>query len=78
TNSRLEDISDPLTAKSIACVHLADHICKFLGIGYRDADEKIVLHELKSAVYLNLGKDMLDKMTKEISETYNAEKSVFE
>jgi putative nucleotidyltransferase with HDIG domain len=74
----LEDISDSLTAKSIACVHLSDHICKVLGIGYREADESIILHELPSSVYLNLGKDKLDKLVNEISETYNAEKSVFE
>ncbi|MBI5665563.1 MAG: HDOD domain-containing protein [Nitrospirae bacterium] len=77
-NCRLEDIKDPVTAKGIACVHLADHICKVLGIGYREAEESIILHELPSAVYLNLGKDKLDKLVNEISETYNSEKSVFE
>ncbi len=76
-NCRLEDINDSLAAKSIACVHLSDHICKFLGIGYREADESIIVHELQSAVYLNLGKDHLDNLLNEISETYNAEKSVF-
>ena len=77
-NCRLEDISDPLTAKSLACVHLSDHICKVLGIGYREADESVILQELPSAVYLNLGKDKLDKLTVEINETYSAEKSVFD
>lgn len=75
---KLDDISDPLTAKSIACVHLSDHVCKLLGIGYRDPDESVLLHELQSAVYLDLGKDKLDKLVKEISETYDTEKSVFE
>ncbi len=74
----LEEISDSLTAKSLACVHLSDHICKVLGIGYREADESIILQELPSAVYLDLGKDKLDKLVNEISETYNAEKSVFD
>ncbi len=77
-NRRLEDISDSLTAKCVACVHLSDHICKFIGIGYREADESIVLQGLPSAVYLNLGKDKLDKLVNEISETYNTEKSVFD
>jgi len=77
-NCRLEDMGDSHTAKSLACVHLADHICKFLGIGYREADETVLLHELQSAVYLDLNKDKLDKLVGEISDTYNAEKSVFE
>ena len=77
-NCKLEDIGDPLAAKSVASVHLADHICKLLGIGYREADESVLLHELPSAVYFNLGKDKLDKLVIEISETYNAEKSVFD
>jgi len=77
-NCRLEDISDPITAKSVACVHLADHVCKLLGIGYREADESVLLHELPSAVYLDLGKNNLDKLVNEISETYNTEKSVFD
>jgi len=75
---RLEDIKDPLAAKSLACVHLADHVCKLLGIGYREADETVLLHELKSAVYLGLNKEKLDKLVEEISDTYNTEKSVFE
>lgn len=77
-NCKLENITDPLTGKCVACVHLADHICKVLGIGYREADESVVLQELSSAVYLDLGKDKLDKLVHETSETYDAEKSVFE
>lgn len=77
-NCRLADVKDPFTAKSLACVHLADHACKYLGIGYREADESVLLHELPSAVYLNLGKDKLDNLVVEISDTYNAEKSVFD
>lgn len=78
TNCKLEDVTDPLTAKSIACVHLADQICKFLGIGYRETDESVRLNDLPSTVYLDLGKDKLGKLVSEINETYNSEKSVFE
>lgn len=77
-NNSLENIGEPVVAKSVACVNLADHICRFLGIGYREPDESIVLQELPSAFYLNLKKDKLDKLTVEISETYSAEKSAFE
>jgi putative nucleotidyltransferase with HDIG domain len=75
---KLEDIGDPLGAKSIACVNLADYVCKVLGIGYRAPDESIVLHELPSAIFLNINKERLDELVKEINEVYNKEKSAFE
>lgn len=77
-NLKLETVSDTLTAKSIACVNLADHVCKVLGIGYREPDEAFVLEGLPSATYLNLNKDKLDKLVSVISETYNNEKTVFD
>ncbi len=77
-NCKLEDIGEASVAKSIACVNLADCICKFLGIGYRDPDDTILLHELPSAVFLNMTKDRLDTLNEEINNTYNSEKSAFQ
>ncbi len=77
-NARLEDIEDPLAAKGIACVNTADHVCKALGIGYRDPDDSIILHELPAAVFLNINKDRLNTLVEEIAETYAREKSVFD
>jgi putative nucleotidyltransferase with HDIG domain len=73
----LEEIREPLIAKGVACVNLADHVCKRLGIGFRNPDETILLHELPSAVFLKMRKDRLEQMVEEISETFNTEKSVF-
>ena len=77
-NIKLEDIKEPVTAKAIAITNLADQVCKVFGIGYRDPDDKMELHKLPSAVFLNLTKDRLNTLVKSIEETYNMEKSTFE
>ncbi len=75
---KLEEIGDDLKAKSIACVNLADNMCKLLGIGSRTPDETIILHELPSAAFLELSKGKLDELAVSVSETYVAEKSAFD
>ncbi len=77
-NVKLEDINNPVVAKSVAVVNLADHICKYLGIGYRNVDESVNLHELPSSVFLRFGKDAVDGLAVNILHTYNVEKSVFD
>jgi putative nucleotidyltransferase with HDIG domain len=77
-NYRLEDIGEPFIANSVACVNLADNACKLLGIGYRSPDDTVMLHELPSAVFLNISKERLDSLVEEINETYNNEKSAFQ
>lgn len=74
----IEDIEDPLEAQGVACVHLADQTCKFLGIGYREPDDTIALNELSSAEYLGISKEKMDQSVQEINETYEREKSVFQ
>ncbi|MBI5740807.1 MAG: HDOD domain-containing protein [Nitrospirae bacterium] len=77
-NFRLEDEKDPVAARSIAIVNLADHMCKVLGIGYRSPNEDIRLHELPSAVFLKVEKNRLDLLTGNVREAYDKEKSIFE
>lgn len=74
----LADVSESLVAKSIACVHLADNICKVLGIGYRESDDSIALDKLPSAVYLGIGVDKIGPLVKEIEKAYQNEKSAFQ
>lgn len=76
--SKLEDIEDATDAKCIACIHLADNICKLLGIGYRETDETVSLSELPSTIFLNISKDRLDKLVEKINDTYANERSVFD
>lgn len=78
TNIKLEDIDNPTVAKNVAVVNLADHMCKYLGIGYRSPKKTIQLHELPSSVFLKFGKNALDGLAVNIQETYNREKSVFD
>jgi putative nucleotidyltransferase with HDIG domain len=71
TESLLED-------NVLACVHLADNACKFLGIGYRSPDKSIVLDELPSAVHLQISGSALEETIEKIRTTYESEKSVFD
>ena len=77
-NGTLENISDPLCAKVTAVVHLADKICKKLGIGTRSPDDELVLDILPSAAFLKITEEQLKLMIEEINETYSNEKAVFE
>ena len=74
----LQDIGDPLIANGVSCVHLADNVCKMLGIGFREPDEAVLLHELPSAVFLGMKKEGLEKLVENIDETYNKEKAIFQ
>jgi len=77
-NFSFQDFKDQTVAKSIALVNLADHVCKVLGIGYRNPNEAIRLQELPSAVFLKFDENKLDVLTKSILDSYNAEKSIFD
>ena len=74
----LKSIDNEVAAKGTACVNLANHVCKVLGIGYREPDTTIELDKIQSAAYLDIRKAKIDELTKEIQETYDQEKSIFE
>ncbi|MBC8414149.1 MAG: HDOD domain-containing protein [Nitrospira sp.] len=76
-NVTLESFDNPISAKSVACVNLADFVCKKLGIGYRNKDENLHLHKLPSAVYLGFQESKMDQLLADIEETYENEKSIF-
>lgn len=76
-NSTLEDIEDMFTARSVACVNLADNICKTLGIGYRIPNESVVIEELASTSFLGLKPDRIEGLVSEIGEVYEKESSAF-
>lgn len=77
-NIKLADIIDSEVAKTIAITNVADYVCKVLGIGYRNPDDKTELHKLPSAVFLNLSQDRLNTLVRNIEDTYNMEKAIFE
>jgi putative nucleotidyltransferase with HDIG domain len=74
----LNEIKDLKVANGVACVNLADNICRFLGIGFKEPNDEIVLHEFPSAVFLEMSEEKLNGLVKDIDETYKIEKSVFQ
>lgn len=77
-NCSLDGIYNPMVAKGIACVNLADNVCRFLGIGLKNPNDTIVLHELPSAVFLEMTEKKMDRFVEEVYEAYKIEKSVFQ
>jgi len=77
-NVKLAEFKDPAVAKAVAIANLADNVCKVLAIGYRNPSDKIELHALPSSVFLKLTRDRINTLVKNIEETYNAEKAIFE
>lgn len=75
---KLEEVGNDMQTKSVACVNLADRICKILGFGYRNTDDSIALHELASAKYLGITEDKVDGLLRTVNETFASEKSAFE
>jgi putative nucleotidyltransferase with HDIG domain len=78
TKVSIDKMSSALVSRAVACVQLADSICRYYGIGSRAPDETIVLHDLPAAVYLSLGEKELTVRIGEIKGTYDMEKASFE
>lgn len=74
----LEDVKDPIMAKSIACVHLADNICRELGIGCGQSGDGTSLDEIPSAIFLGLKDDGFGQLLERVSDMYQREKSIFD
>lgn len=75
---KLEEIKDPKIARSIACINLADFICKKLGIGYREPYDSIVLEELPSKAFLGISDERIEELKKRVNECYEEERANFE
>ncbi|MGA1875716.1 MAG: HDOD domain-containing protein [bacterium] len=71
---------DPSAIKSLkfaALLNLADHICGYLGIGYREAVKGIDFNSLKSFQILKAGEARFPAVIEEIRNEYEAEKGNF-
>ncbi|UCD34514.1 MAG: HDOD domain-containing protein [Nitrospiraceae bacterium] len=77
-DTSLESIREPVAAKGVATVHLANHVCKVLGIGYRTPDASIVLHDLPSARFLGINKDRMESLAAQTGDMFASEKSLFD
>jgi HD-like signal output (HDOD) protein len=62
---------------ALACVEVASHACRHLGIGYRDKKPEPNLLELEGAKILQLNAEKLNDILKRFDELYQKEKAVF-
>jgi putative nucleotidyltransferase with HDIG domain len=77
TTRPLTNFGDALEAQAVACIHLADAICKHLGIGYRAPSVSASLHELPSAVLLGFDNAQIEALCADILQAYEAEKAAY-
>lgn len=75
---KLSEIKAPKIARSIACINLADNLCKVLGIGYREPFDNIVLEELSSKTFLDITDEKIEELLKTVNDCYEEERSHFE
>jgi hypothetical protein len=52
-------------------------MCSRLGIGFRTADQNLVLHDLPSAHFLRISKEMVEQLLSDVQTAYETEKSAF-
>ncbi len=74
----LAGFDDPAIARVIACVHIADNMCKRLGIGYRTPDMAVPVIDPPVAAMLDLSPESLDRLMEEVRIVYEKEKVGFQ
>jgi HD-like signal output (HDOD) protein len=74
----LAGFDDPSIARVIACVHIADNMCKRLGIGYRNPDMALPVIDAPVAALLDLSPDSLDQLMEDVRRVYEQEKVGFQ
>jgi putative nucleotidyltransferase with HDIG domain len=68
---------DPYQVRLTCVVGLANLFCHKLGIGVRNPNDDLVLHETASAKLLNLDEARIETLLEKISEAYEKDKSFF-
>lgn len=63
---------------ALACVEMAVEMCRYLGIGYKEANPDVPLHDLQSAEILGLDADKIQARIAEYQKSYQEEKAIFE
>lgn len=70
--------SDETLKKAISCVQLATYLCRFLGVGYKDKKEDLVLTEIDGAKILGIEEEKMKVIIERAEEAISEEKSVFQ
>lgn len=76
-NRSFESFRDAFNAQVIACINLANNMCIRLGIGFRTADQNLLLYDLPSAQFLRISKEGIERLLSDVQTAYEAEKSAF-
>jgi HD-like signal output (HDOD) protein len=76
-NPSFEAFPDAFHAKVIACINLANNMCIRLGIGFRAADQNLILHDLPSAQFFGISREGVERLISDVQKAYQAEKSAF-
>ncbi len=76
-NRSFEAFPNPFIAQVIAVINLANNMCSRLGIGFRTADQNLSLHDLPSAHFLGISKEMVERHISDLQTAYETEKAAF-
>jgi putative nucleotidyltransferase with HDIG domain len=76
-NRSCEDFPNAFNAQVIAVINLANNMCSRLGIGFRTADQNLSLHDLPSAHFLKISKELVERLIADVQTAYETEKSAF-
>ncbi|MCX8044186.1 MAG: HDOD domain-containing protein [Desulfobacterota bacterium] len=74
----LDTFTDEDAVHTTACIHVADNVCRRLGIGYRAPDPSAPVIDAPVMALLSLSQDSLPKLTETIRELYEQEKVGFQ
>lgn len=77
TQQPFSQMSHELAQTGTAIVNLADEICQYLGIGYREPNTDKDLMALSSTTHLKLAPKVLEEAIEEIRSSYETEKTLF-
>jgi hypothetical protein len=76
-NRSFEAFPDAFSAQVVACINLANNMCIRLGIGFRAADQNLLLDDLPATRFLGISKEGVERLISDVQTAYQAEKSAF-
>lgn len=75
---QLDELQDPAATRITACVHVANNMCRHLGIGYRSPDLSAPVIDGPVSSMLSLPQESLMQLMEEIRVAYEQEKVGFQ
>lgn len=75
--TRNELYQDATLKQALACIEMATHMCRHLGIGYRDKKSDLDLLALESAVLLQADQPTVDQWKQAMEAAFKKERAIF-